>query len=93
MSITHTVGPWKVDTDIDDDGRKVFVVWADGSVIAQVDKLSDAHLIAATPELLAQLHEIEIWLRAGVPDLSAQTLRDIHADVVAAIAKAEGQQS
>lgn len=96
MSTKHTAGPWKVDTDIDDDGRKVFAIWANGSVIAQVDKLSNARLIAAAPALYTALQGmfaryVGLVASGDAGNWDAEQEAEVKA-ARAAIAKVEGQQ-
>ena len=53
--MTHTPGPWKINND---ELLSTHGVYGDGFFIAEVILAEDAHLIAATPELLDALERI-----------------------------------
>jgi hypothetical protein len=61
----HTPGPWSVIFGTDDESDRVYCIEAeDGTVIVETDSgvypphKADAHLIAAAPEMLAELQNI-----------------------------------
>jgi len=82
----HTPGPWSVSIDDSNDGVDAIepgVLWGCGCCGSPNLNISDAHLIAAAPELLEVL--IEITETLGRPDTFAKAR--------AAIAKATGGQA
>lgn len=89
--MTHTPGPWRVadrfyillDDDVACEVAKVCDENIDDDMLGQCD--ADARLIAAAPELLAALKQIEQKSRTGHGDFSVKEL------CRAAISKAEGR--
>lgn len=78
--MAHTPGPWERETEL---GSRL-VRGAKGEWVADVKTVSDAHLIAAAPELLqalkAEIKQLED--KGGTPYVGS----------IAAILKAEGRQ-
>ena len=102
MKKEHTKGPWEIETK----GSRHFIDGADQLTVAYVDRAgvrdrqeieAMARLIAAAPELLAALREIESKLTALLCerrlDSTAQefyTVRDARNSARVAISKVEG---
>jgi hypothetical protein len=102
--MSHTPGPWKAD----DKGKAVFIPLRAhhceqlgiqvGFVSWEDDKesLANARLIAAAPELLEALKELDSWLVCAciaTPEDMAQSFPHMQQVVSAAIARAEGEQT
>ena len=90
--LQHTPGPWSHTSrcDIIGNGATIAVVRAAASSITIAEDSANARLIAAAPELLAELEELCEVLNSGIicriePD-SAKA-----AKIRAAIAKAKGE--
>ena len=100
---THTPGPWSVETK----GSRHFIDGADELTVAYVDRAgvrerqtyeANAQLIAAAPELLAALREIESKLNALLCERVLDStlpefyeVRNARNSARAAISKAEGR--
>jgi hypothetical protein len=93
MSNKFTHGPWIVEQDVIDDDYSLDylrVVTADAEVAGQVLIEADARLIAAAPELLAALEQIERLGREA--DGNFVDVRAMLSEIArAAIAKATGE--
>lgn len=103
MSAGHTPGPWHVEPVTNEDGEqfwsedfagKVFCVCHPGTecnATTVVDWINegDARLIAAAPEMLKAVQRV---LDRGYVSSSIDEERDDHTMLVAAIAKATGQE-
>ena len=90
---THTPGPWNVREWTCHARTTVFVPdpshFSNLRVVAECVDEADARLVAAAPDLLAALREIEaVVLRRGYTQRGAAEMADLAA---AAIAKAEGR--
>jgi hypothetical protein len=94
MEMTHTAGPWEVYQLADDaqaygeDAGKWIVTAKNHQteVCSIIDRLEDARLIAAAPDLLAACKLAKKLLE---PELTEEPDRTIFWRLVAAIAKAE----
>jgi hypothetical protein len=88
-TIEHTPGPWAVGSN----GASIKIVDADGKAVAMVTPRRDwwnADLIAAAPELLDSLKDLENILSCKPYDRDEQKLLVI---ARAAIAKAKGESN
>ena len=98
MTAKHTPGPWVWQAEEecligpifvvmrqDEEGRKVFADYPDGTTQA------NARLIAAAPDLLEALKDARDHIHGSAPDWHNRT-REMVAEIDAAIAKAEGAQ-
>ena len=109
--MSHTPGPWRVDSSMISTGW-VLVTKSNGDVVANVNTetgpdipptvsikmpaLSNAHIIAAAPEMLAILEELrESSTCCGTYDLLDETTwasPDLADRIEAAIRKARGEE-
>lgn len=97
MNITHTTGPWKTLTYVpgqDENGDDFEPQWAvraaNADVCSGIQIDADARLIAAAPDLLAALAQIERLSREA--DRKLVNVPAMLGDIArAAIAKATGQ--
>lgn len=90
----HTPGPWSYTSrgDIIGNGCSLALVKSSAAIVSEEQDKANARLIAAAPDLLAELQEMAEVLNSGIicriePD-SAKA-----AKIRAAIAKAKGVQS
>ena len=93
MSVKHTPGPWVTYLNTMDDVvvRKINEAGYEQCVIARGVNYKNARLIAAAPELLAALNEVNNWLVCAAiasPEDMAQSFPHMQAVADAAIAKA-----
>jgi hypothetical protein len=98
---THTPGPWSVSNGLStvwaNDGERQIADCDKGPLRSAGEDLANARLIAAAPELLAALREIESKLTALLCDRVLDStlpefyeVRDARNSARAAISKAEG---
>lgn len=100
--MTHTPGPW-VNTNLYSDdyyyggysvglGFRKNSPWTFGDVAMCIDKIEDARLIAAAPELLEALENTleELW-GDWHSHMSEETFNDYFKDEIALIKKAKGE--
>lgn len=102
MTRKHTPGPWKAEeiagqiyigTDADDPqfvfGQQIAdMVQSQGRGRKDVKRIeADAHLIAAAPDMLAALRQVEAEMRAGFGSVFGETREQVRR----AVAKAEGR--
>lgn len=91
MNSQHTPGPWTVENLTEQAGQSWFNVASDGSAVAEaISDSATARLIAAAPDMLAALQELEEFLdnQADVDDGRANDAMRHLTEVRAAIAKA-----
>lgn len=91
MSERHTPGPWHLDPPshagvIESDYHAVQIGACESNVISGFMSLEDARLIAAAPDMLASLRQVEAEMRAGLGSSFGETREQVRR----AIAKAEG---
>ena len=104
----HTPGPWCLDITRDGDGDVVRVVQEEstahpyhiaevyghgGDAVTDTQRMRDARLIAAAPEMLEALETIEKWLyhiERGSP-MAANAAEMIRGKARAALRKARGE--
>ena len=104
----HTPGPWQTDQaehdapyqDIRIHAGKgsICCVWIDDAPLHDynAEQRANARLIAAAPELLEALKELDSWLVCAciaTPEDMAQSFPHMQQVVSAAIARAEGEQT
>ena len=88
---THTPAPWTLSKP-----SGVYIESATGGIAALTysAREADAYLIAAAPDLLAALHEVDEFCQQGLdspyPEHGEEALNDIMGLVRVAIAKAKG---
>jgi hypothetical protein len=82
MSAQHTPGPWRVDSHFNIFYKDAMVAFP--CISGGLDQKANAQLIAAAPELLEALQQIQ---RMGYSDIGDRMMVD------AAIAKATGEQA
>lgn len=93
----HTPGPWvfaygsvyREDTLHDESSIRIALMDRNEPHTMPTERDANARLIAAAPELLSMLRQIDLWLVA--PDTSRETLTDWQRLIRAAIANAEGR--
>ena len=107
MAVTHTPGPWTIGrTDFDNAGEVIEINAPDGTSVAHVlssDEITeaeraDAFLIAAAPELLEALKQMEIAAQEIAVEFieheratNWKVVNDAYIASARAIAKAEGK--
>ena len=103
MTTKHTPGPWKVGqylgslrqfvihTDVGDKGRGSDVA-VTSIAFGSDETVANARLIAAAPDLLAVLQDVDaLWMHHSVAHGDGK-ISPLHEKVIAAIAKATGDQ-
>jgi hypothetical protein len=106
MNEKTTPAPWSVELDVAQNGD-IDVMTSDMRMVARIDcreepdddesparetALANAHLIAASPELLAALNDLWIWASEQRIFLGSDPIPDgLGAQTLAAIAKATGE--
>lgn len=93
MADKHTPGPWKVVGEQDGYYSNIQVLANDGAFITRVNSSNhpnkaNAHLIAASPELLEAANEVEAAIQGLALDAALKAATD---KLYAAIRKAEGK--
>ena len=87
--MSHTPGPWKLEHDWREQPGAIIILSADNQIVAdawapRIERVANARLIAAAPELLEAL-------KSAVARLDWHEGPDDNADLRAIIAKAEGR--
>lgn len=81
----HTPAPWAVDWDMN---HAVCVYTIDGHRPGALEASANAKLIAAAPEMLAELREMLEWALTEKAPLRAQEIASIRAVIAKATGKA-----
>lgn len=95
MKTSFTPGPWKVLAQNTNRPSDLFSVISERederkeSIVCNSCDREDARLIAAAPELLAFVVDVNVWLMS--PDTSHEILEIMQRRTIAALTKAKGQ--
>jgi hypothetical protein len=78
---THTQGPWQIQfwniTNGDDSIGELFSLWDEYGEDREAERLANARLIAAAPEMLEALESLAIGLSPASVELQRETLADL----------------